>query len=57
MPGSTDVGRVKFLSATDTEALEAFQLLSRLEGIIPALETAHALARVADSREKAARIT
>src|SRR5947209_15800285 len=43
-----DMGRVKFLSATDTEALEAFQLLSRLEGIIPALEPAHALARVAD---------
>ena len=37
-------GRVTYLSATDEEALEAFQLLSRLEGIIPALETAHALA-------------
>ena len=43
-----DMGRVKFLSATDKEALEAFQLLSRLEGIIPALEPAHALARVAE---------
>lgn len=43
-----DVGRVKYLSATDEEALEAFQLLSRLEGIIPALESAHALARVAE---------
>jgi tryptophan synthase beta chain len=43
-----DVGRVKFLSATDVEALAAFQQLSRLEGIIPALEPAHALARVAD---------
>jgi tryptophan synthase beta chain len=43
-----DVGRVKFLSATDDEALEAFGLLSRLEGIIPALETAHAIARVVD---------
>ena len=43
-----DVGRVKYLSATDKEALEAFQLLSRLEGIIPALEPAHALARVAE---------
>ena len=43
-----DVGRVKFLSATDKEALAAFQQLSRLEGIIPALEPAHALARVAD---------
>jgi tryptophan synthase beta chain len=39
---------VKFLSATDTEALAAFQLLCRLEGIIPALEPAHALAKVAD---------
>jgi tryptophan synthase beta chain len=43
-----DIGRVKFLSATDKEALAAFQLLSRLEGIIPALEPAHAIARVMD---------
>jgi tryptophan synthase beta chain len=43
-----DVGRVKFLSATDDEAVAAFQLCSRLEGIIPALEPAHALARVID---------
>ncbi|HXS08255.1 MAG TPA: tryptophan synthase subunit beta [Rhizomicrobium sp.] len=42
-----DVGRVKYFSATDKEALEAFQLLSKLEGIIPALESAHALAHVA----------
>jgi tryptophan synthase beta chain len=42
------MGRVKFLSATDKEALEAFKLLSRLEGIIPALESAHALARLPD---------
>jgi tryptophan synthase beta chain len=42
-----EVGRVKFLSATDEEAVAAFQLLSRLEGIIPALEPAHALAKVA----------
>jgi tryptophan synthase beta chain len=41
-----DVGRVTYLSATDEEALAAFQLLSKLEGIIPALEPAHALARV-----------
>jgi tryptophan synthase beta chain len=41
-------GRVTYLSATDEEALEAFQLLARLEGIIPALEPAHALARVAE---------
>jgi tryptophan synthase beta chain len=43
-----DVGRVKFLSATDDEAVAAFQLCSKLEGIIPALEPAHALARVLD---------
>jgi len=41
-----DVGRVQFLSATDDEALSAFQLLSKLEGIIPALEPAHAIAKV-----------
>ncbi|MZR29819.1 tryptophan synthase subunit beta [Sneathiella litorea] len=40
----SDVGRVKYVSATDTEALEAFQLCCKLEGIIPALESAHALA-------------
>jgi tryptophan synthase beta chain len=43
-----DLERVKYLSATDDEALAAFELCSRLEGIIPALEPAHALARVAD---------
>jgi tryptophan synthase beta chain len=43
-----EVGRVKFLSATDDEAVAAFQLCSKLEGIIPALEPAHALARVID---------
>ena len=41
-----DIGRVKYLSATDKEALAAFQLCCRLEGIIPALEPAHALAKV-----------
>jgi tryptophan synthase beta chain len=41
-----EVGRVTFLSATDAEALNAFQLLSKLEGIIPALEPAHAIAKV-----------
>ena len=40
-------GRVEYVSATDTEALDAFQLCSRTEGIIPALEPAHALAHVA----------
>ena len=39
-----DSGRVRYVSVTDSEALEAARLLSRLEGIIPALETAHALA-------------
>jgi tryptophan synthase beta chain len=43
-----DMGRVTFLSATDDEAVAAFQLCSKLEGIIPALEPAHALARVFD---------
>lgn len=40
-------GRVEYVSATDKEALDAFQLCTRLEGIIPALEPAHALAHVA----------
>jgi len=39
-----DLGRIKYDSVTDAEALEAFQLLSRTEGIIPALESAHAVA-------------
>jgi tryptophan synthase beta chain len=39
-----DLGRVEYTTATDGEALAAFQLLSRLEGIIPALESAHAIA-------------
>ena len=47
-----DVGRVQFLSATDDEAVAAFQLCSKLEGIIPALEPAHALARVLDIAPK-----
>jgi tryptophan synthase beta chain len=42
-----DIGRVEYVSATDDEALEAFQLCTRTEGIIPALEPAHALAHVA----------
>ncbi len=41
-----DMGRVNYVSATDQEALDAFQLCSKLEGIIPALEPAHALAYV-----------
>ena len=43
-----DAGRAQYVSATDEEALSAFQLCSQLEGIIPALEPAHALARVGD---------
>jgi tryptophan synthase beta chain len=41
-----DSGRVTYVSATDAEALEAFQFCTKLEGIIPALEPAHALAHV-----------
>ncbi len=41
-----DSGRARYAAATDTEALDAFQSLARLEGIIPALESAHALAYV-----------
>ena len=47
-----DTGRVTYLSTTDTEALEAFQLLSKLEGIIPALEPAHAIARAVEIAAK-----
>ena len=47
-----DVGRVTYLSATDDEALDAFQLCCRLEGIIPALEPAHALAKVIELAPK-----
>jgi tryptophan synthase beta chain len=47
-----DIGRVQYISATDTEALEAFQLLSKLEGIIPALEPAHAIAKVCEIAPK-----
>lgn len=41
-----DIGRVEYTSITDTEALDAFQLLCRTEGIIPALEPSHAIAAV-----------
>ena len=41
-----DSGRIRYTSASDQEALEAFDLLSREEGIIPALESAHAVAEV-----------
>jgi len=42
-----DEGRVEYTYATDEEALGAFELLSRMEGIIPALESAHAIAECA----------
>ncbi|MCK4622466.1 MAG: tryptophan synthase subunit beta [Desulfuromonadales bacterium] len=41
-----DLGRAEYVSITDDEALEAFQKLTRVEGIIPALESAHAIAQV-----------
>jgi len=41
-----DAGRAEYVSATDEEALEAFRRLAGSEGILPALEPAHALARV-----------
>jgi tryptophan synthase beta chain len=42
------MGRVTYISATDEEALSAFQLCSRLEGIVPALEPAHAIAKAVE---------
>ena len=39
-----DIGRAQYVSATDDEAVEAFEYLSRMEGIIPAIESAHAVA-------------
>jgi tryptophan synthase beta chain len=42
-----DSGRVVYVSITDAEALDAFQLLAKLEGILPALESAHAIAQLA----------
>jgi tryptophan synthase beta chain len=42
-----DMGRISYVAVTDDEALEGFQLLSRVEGIIPALEPSHAIAYVA----------
>jgi tryptophan synthase beta chain len=41
-----DIGRIKYSSASDSEALEAFESLARLEGIIPALESSHAIAEL-----------
>jgi tryptophan synthase beta chain len=39
-----DIGRTEYYAVTDQQALDAFQRLSQLEGIIPALETSHAIA-------------
>ena len=47
-----DIGRVHYVSATDDEALAAFQLCSRMDGIIPALESAHAVAHVVRAAPK-----
>ena len=47
-----DMKRAEYVSATDAEAMEMFQLCTKLEGIIPALEPAHALARVRDLAKK-----
>jgi tryptophan synthase beta chain len=41
-----DLGRVKYVSITDTQALEAASMVAQLEGIIPALESAHAFAHL-----------
>ena len=47
-----EIGRVKYVSATDKEALSAFKLCSKLEGIIPALEPSHALAYLIKNSKK-----
>ena len=47
-----EVGRVKYVNATDSEALNAFKICSRLEGIIPALEPSHALAYLLRNAKK-----
>ena len=47
-----ETGRAKYVSATDRQALDAFGLLSRLEGIIPALESAHAVAHAGELAPK-----
>jgi tryptophan synthase beta chain len=45
-----ETGRATYVSVGDDEALDAFRLMSRLEGIIPALETAHAVAWMVEER-------
>ena len=46
------IGRAKYVSVTDDEALDAFQLLSEVEGIIPALESSHAIAYLAKAAKR-----
>jgi len=50
-----DAGRVTYVSATDAEAMDAFQLTCRLEGIIPALESSHAVAHAVRMAPKLAK--
>jgi tryptophan synthase beta chain len=50
-----DSGRVEYVCISDAEALEAFQLIARLEGILPALESAHAIAQLAKLAPKLSR--
>jgi len=47
-----DTGRAEYVAVTDADALRGFALLARLEGIIPALETSHAIAWVADNAQR-----
>jgi tryptophan synthase beta chain len=47
-----DSGRAEYVAVTDDDALRGFEMLSRLEGIIPALETSHAIAWVADNASR-----
>ncbi|MEP1445583.1 MAG: tryptophan synthase subunit beta [Paraglaciecola sp.] len=49
----SDIGRAEYVSVTDDEALNAFQILSRKEGIIPALESSHALAHALNMADEA----
>ena len=48
-----DIGRAEYVAATDEEALNAFKLLARKEGIIPALEPSHALAHALNMADEA----
>ena len=49
-----DIGRARYEAVTDAEVVDAFQLLARTEGIIPALESAHSLAWMSRAREELA---